>query len=215
MNKLPFVLAITGASGSIYGLRMLQYLLEIEQPVELLISAGAKQVMQDELAETLPIDFNGDIKPQLLSYLNIAKDSPLTMHKIENYGASVASGSYKTMGMAIVPCSLGTLGAVASGLTNSLIYRAAAVTLKERRPLLLLVREMPFGHIQIKQMSALSDAGAIIASASPGFYHKPKTISDLIDFVVGRVLDQFGFDHSLFKRWTGQAKQLITHESKR
>lgn len=215
MNKLPFVLAITGASGSIYGLRMLQYLLEIEQPVELLVSAGAKQVIQDEMAGLIQIDFTQDLKPQLLTYLNVAKNSPLTMHKIENYGASVASGSYKTMGMAIVPCSLGTLGAVASGLTDSLIYRAAAVTLKERRRLLLLVREMPFGHIQLKQMTALSEAGAIVSAAAPGFYHKPQSISDLVDFVVGRVLDQFDFDHSLFKRWTGQAKQLITLDQRK
>ncbi|MBX9722589.1 MAG: UbiX family flavin prenyltransferase, partial [Candidatus Obscuribacterales bacterium] len=130
------------------------------------------------------------------------------MHKIENYGASVASGSYRTCGMAIVPCSLGTLGSIAAGLTESLIHRAATVTLKERRPLLILLREMPFGQIQLKNMLTLSEAGATVCAASPGFYHKPQSVSDMVDFVVGRVLDQYGFDHSLFKRWKEEARPI-------
>ncbi|MFN8655303.1 MAG: flavin prenyltransferase UbiX [Candidatus Obscuribacterales bacterium] len=203
-KSLPFVLAITGASGSVYGLRLLQYLLEIEQPVELLISRGAQQVMKEEM----DLSFGEDLEKGLLSYLSLPTSSPLTLHRLDNYGASVASGSYKTLGMAIVPCSLGTLGSVASGLTESLIHRAAAVSLKERRTLLLLVREMPFGQIQLRHMLTLSEAGAVVACASPGFYHKPESISDMVDFVVGRVLDQFNFDHSLFKRWKGQAKPL-------
>ena len=208
-KSLPFVLAITGASGSVYGLRLLQYLLEIEQPVELLVSRGAQQVMKEEM----DLDFGGDLPGGLLKYLSLSKESPLLMHRLDNYGATVASGSYKTMGMAIVPCSLGTLGSVASGLTESLIHRAAAVSLKERRTLLLLVREMPFGQIQLRHMLTLSEAGAVVACASPGFYHKPETISDMVDFVVGRVLDQFNFDHSLFKRWKGQARPLpVKHQ---
>ena len=207
-RKLPFVLAITGASGSIYGLRLLQYLLEIEQPVELLVSRGARQVMREEMDLDFGPDLTTDLKAELIQYLSLPAQSPLSLHNLENYGASVASGSYKTMGMAIVPCSLGTLGAVASGLTESLIYRAAAVSLKEKRPLLILLREMPFGQIQLKQMLTLSEAGATVACASPGFYHKPKSINDMVDFVVGRVLDQFGFDHSLFKRWKQDAKPL-------
>jgi 4-hydroxy-3-polyprenylbenzoate decarboxylase len=203
-KKLPFVLAITGASGAVYGLRLLQYLLEIEQPVELLVSRGAKQVMKEEMS----LEFGDDLKSEFIKYLSLPSTSPLTMHRLDDYGASVASGSYRTLGMAIVPCSLGTLGSVAAGLTESLIHRAAAVTLKERRPLLLLVREMPFGQIQLKHMLALSEAGATVACASPGFYHKPQSVSDMIDFVVGRVLDQFGFDHSLFKRWKEEAKPI-------
>lgn len=203
-RKLPFVLAITGASGSVYGLRLLQYLLEIEQPVELLVSRGAKQVMREEM----DLDFGDDFLPSVIQYLSLPGDSPVTLHRLDNYGASVASGSYRTMGMAIVPCSLGTLGSLAAGLTENLIHRAAAVSLKEKRPLLILLREMPFGHIQLKHMLALSEAGATVACAAPGFYHKPKTVSDMIDFVVGRVLDQFSFDHSLFKRWKEDAKPL-------
>lgn len=203
-RKLPFVLAITGASGSVYGLRLLQYLLEIEQPVELLVSRGALQVMREEL----DLHFGDDLRAELINYLSLPADSPLTLHRLDNYGASVASGSYRTMGMAVVPCSVGTLGSIASGLTESLIHRAAAVTLKERRPLTILLREMPFGQIQLKHMLTLSEAGATVACASPGFYHKPQSVSDMIDFVVGRVLDQFGFDHSLFKRWKEEAKPL-------
>src|SRR5207237_1130137 len=142
-----------------------------------------------------------DVKAGLINYLSLDMASPLNLHELSDYGAPPASGSYRTLGMAIVPCSIGSLGALAAGLTENLIHRAAAVCLKERRKLMIVVREMPFGHIQLKNMLALSEAGAVVACASPGYYHKPQTISDQVDFVVGRVLDQFGFDHSLFKRW--------------
>lgn len=203
-NDLPFVLAMTGASGSIYGLRLFQYLMEINQPVDLLVSKGARQVMFEEMN----LSFPEDLKAGMLNYLSLAIDSPVNLHSLENYGAPVASGSYRTRGMAIVPCSLGTLGAVAAGLTENLIHRAATVTLKERRPLFLLIREMPFGQIQLKNMLTVSEAGGIVSAASPGFYHKPQSVSDMVDFVVGRVLDQFGFDHSLFKRWKEDARPL-------
>jgi flavin prenyltransferase len=204
-RKLPFVLAITGASGSVYGLRMLQYLLEIEQPVELLVSRGARQVMREEMGLVFSDE---DLKGDLLKYLSLPADAPVNLHRLDNYGASVASGSFRTIGMAVCPCSIGTLGSIASGLTENLIHRAAAVTLKEKRPLAILLREMPFGQIQLKHMLTLSEAGATVACASPGFYHKPQSVSDMIDFVVGRVLDQFGFDHSLFKRWKEEAKPI-------
>lgn len=209
VKSIPFVLAITGASGSIYGLRMLQYLLEIEQPVELLVSKAALQVMKEEM----DLSFDQDLRSGLLSYLKLTEKAPLNLHSIQNYGASVASGSYKTRGMAIMPCSLGTLGAVANGLTENLIQRAAVVTLKEKRPLCLLVRDMPLGHIQLKNMLAVSEAGAIVSVASPGFYHRPKTVADMVDFVVGRVLDQFDFDNDLFKRWRQEAN-LLTESKK-
>ena len=203
-EKLPFVLAITGASGAIYGLRLLQYLLEAGQPVDLAVSRAAVRVMLEET----DLDVGGDLQTGLIKYLSLPTESPLKLHSLSDYGASIASGSYRTRGMAVVPCSLGTLGALAAGLTENLIHRAALVTLKERRPLFVLVREMPFGHIQLKNMLALSEAGAIVACASPGFYHKPATIQDQVDFVVGKVLDQFGFDHSLFKRWKEDARPL-------
>ena len=197
VRRLPFVLAITGASGSRYGLRLLQFLLTNGQPVELLVSKAALRVMQEEE----DLIFEGDLKEGLLAYLNLPPDAPLNLHSLTDYAASVASGSFRTMGMAVVPCSLGSLAAISHGLTENLIHRAAAVTLKERRTLLILVREMPFGTIQLRNMLALSEAGGIVACASPGYYHKPKTIADQVNFVVGRVLDQFGFDNSLFQRW--------------
>ncbi|MBX9877840.1 MAG: UbiX family flavin prenyltransferase [Candidatus Obscuribacterales bacterium] len=203
-DNLPFVLAMTGASGSVYGLRLLQYLLEIEQPVEMLLSKAAIMVMREEM----DLKVGSDAKDFLIKYLSLPQNSPLTMHDLGNYGATVSSGSYRTKGMAVVPCSVGTLGALAAGLTENLIQRAAAVTLKEKRKLLILLREMPFGQIQLKNMLTLSEAGAIVSAASPGFYHKPQSISDQVDFVVGRVLDQFEFDHALFKRWKGNAKPL-------
>lgn len=207
-KRLPFVLGLTGASGVIYGLRMLQYLLSIEQPVELVVSKAALRVMKEE--HDLIIPENG-IK-DLLRYLELPENAPVTHHVLMDYGASISSGSYKTLGMAILPCSIGTLGALANGLTENLVHRAAAVCLKERRKLVVVVREMPFGHIQLKNMVALSEAGAVVSSASPGFYHRPATVCDQIDFVVGRVLDQFDFDNALFKRWkqdTAPIKQSL------
>ena len=204
-RDLPIILAITGASGAIYGLRMLQYLLSQGQPVELLVSKAALRVMKEEhdliVSDSSPRD--------LLRYLELSDDVPLTMHSLTDYGASVSSGSYRTMGMIVLPCSIGTLGALANGLTENLIHRAGAVCLKERRPLVVVVREMPFGHIQLKNMLALSEAGATVSAACPGFYHRPETVSDQIDFVVGRVLDQFNFDNSLFKRWKQEAGPLL------
>lgn len=204
-GSLPFVVAITGASGSIYGLRLVQFLLSKNQPIELMVSKAALMVMKEEN----DLVFGDSLKEELLTHLNLPSDVPLTVHSLTNYGASVASGSYKTRGMAVVPCSLGTLGALSAGLTENLIHRAAAVCLKERRPLMIVVREMPFGHIQLKNMLALSEAGAIVSAASPGFYHKPENVQDQIDFVVGRVLDQFGFDNQLFKRWKSENQVTV------
>lgn len=209
-KKLPIVLAITGASGAIYGLRMLQYLLSIEQPVELLLSKAAIRVMFEEHDLVIPENSVSD----LLRYLELPENAPVKLHPLNDYGASVSSGSYRTLGMIVLPCSIGSLGAMANGLTENLIHRAAAVCLKEKRPLMIVVREMPFGHLQLKNMLALSEAGAIVAAASPGYYHRPQTVSDQIDFVVGRVLDQFGFDNSLFKRWKEDAAPIATPEKK-
>ena len=203
-GNLPFVLAITGASGAIYGLRLLQYLMEINQPVDLLVSKAALRVMLEE-HDLVPGE---DVKGGILKFLSLPDTVPVNLHTLGDYGASVASGSYRTRGMAVVPCSLGTLGALAAGLTANLIHRAGAVTLKEKRTLLILVREMPFGHIQLKNMLALSEAGATVACASPGYYHRPQSVSDQVDFVVGRVLDQFDFDNNLFKRWKEDSRPL-------
>jgi 4-hydroxy-3-polyprenylbenzoate decarboxylase len=203
-SNLPLVVAITGASGAIYGLRLLQFLLEADQPVELVVSRAALQVMHEEN----DLHFGDDMERELLIHLKLPGDVPLRWHKLTDFAATISSGSYRTRGMVILPCSLGTLGALAHGMTENLVHRAAAVCLKERRTLMLVVREMPFGHIQLKNMLAVSEAGGIVAAASPGFYHRPQTISDQIDFVVGRVLDQFQLDNQLFKRWRQEGKPL-------
>lgn len=203
-EKLPFVLAITGASGSIYGLRTLQYFLEVDQPVDLIVSKGARPVM----AEEMDLQFGDDLLTGLLDYLGLPASASVRLHADDDLGAPVSSGSYRTRGMAVVPCSIGTIGALAAGLADNLVHRASAVALKERRPFLVLLREMPLGQIQIKNMLTLSEAGAIICTASPGFYGRPQSVSDLVDFVVGRILDQFGFDNSLFKRWKEEARPL-------
>jgi 4-hydroxy-3-polyprenylbenzoate decarboxylase len=204
MKNLPLVVAITGASGAIYGLRLLQYLAEVEQPVDLIVSRAALQVMKEENDLNLSDRFEDELK----SALSLSESAPIKVHGLNEYAASVASGSYRTVGMAIVPCSLGTLGAVANGLTENLIHRAAAVTLKERRVFMIVLREMPFGQIQLKNMLAVSEAGGIVAAASPGFYHRPQTIGEQVDFVVGRILDQFQLDHNLFKRWKEELRPL-------
>ncbi len=207
-KELPIVLAITGASGAIYGLRMLQYLVSVNQPVELVLSKAAVRVMQEE--HDLKVDEGKNVLEFIFKFLDINKNcQSVKLHDLFDYGATISSGSYKTKGMVILPCSSGTLGALAHGLSENLVHRAASVCLKERRPLIVVVREMPFGQIQLKNMLALSEAGAIVSCASPGFYHRPRTVMDQIDFVVGRVLDQLEFDNSLFKRWKEDSPQFV------
>lgn len=200
-KKNPLVVAITGASGVIYGLRLIQYLLDKEQEIELVISDAGRRVLKEEHG----FQMDDSVVECLIKQLNLSSKvvslNLLRCHALNDYGAAIASGSYPVMGMVVVPCSLGTLGAIAAGLSQNLIHRAALVSLKERRNLLLVVREMPFGHIQLKNMLALSEAGAIITAASPGFYHHPVSLQDQIDFVVGKILDVLGFDNNLFKRW--------------
>ncbi len=207
-KELPVILAMTGASGAIYGLRMLQYLVSVKQPLELVLSKAAIRVMQEE--HDLKIDQSKDALENIFHFLNIDKNcQTVKLHDLHDYGATISSGSYKTRGMVILPCSAGTLGALAHGLSENLVHRAASVCLKERRPLVVVVREMPFGQIQLRNMLALSEAGAIVSCASPGFYHRPRTVMDQIDFVVGRVLDQLDLDNSLFKRWKEDSPQFV------
>ncbi len=199
LNK-PLIVAVTGASGVVYSIRLLDFLLACGQKIELVFSNAALRVFQEEHDIILPIN---DSKEKILQALNLpeSRTDLVNIHKSNDYGASIASGSYPSMGMIVIPCTLGSLGSLACGLSQNLIHRAGLVTLKERRKLVIVLREMPYGHIQLKHMLALSEAGAVITSASPGFYHKPQTIQDQIDFVVGKVIDLFDLDNNLFKRW--------------
>ena len=217
------VLALTGASGAIYGVRLLEVLLAAGSNVHLLISPAAKRVFHEELGLTLDLDhFDLDqvLPADMSTDSRVAKLRPppsphgssifsdsgidrgsVTYHHFQDWGASVASGSFRTDGMVICPCSMGTLSSLANGLSSNLVHRAADVHLKERRKLIVVPRETPLGTIQLENMRRLSEAGAVVLPAMPGFYHGPVTIHDLIDFIVGRICDQLGLEVDLMKRW--------------
>jgi len=196
----PIVFAITGASGATYGVRLLQQLVVAERPVSLIVSSHGFRLLETETT----IKSIDDLRETVGSK---GWDTYVKTYVNEDRGAAPASGSALSAGMVICPCSMGTLSAISVGASRSLIERAADVTLKERRKLVLVPRETPLSAIHLQNMLRLARAGAVVLPAAPGFYHQPKTIDDLIDFVVARVLDQLGVSHRLGKRWDGtQAK---------
>jgi 4-hydroxy-3-polyprenylbenzoate decarboxylase len=204
------VLAITGASGSIYGLRLLEVLLRTGRPVHLLISPSGAEVVENELGRTVRLD---QFEPrELLGPMAQGLDlAGLHYHHYRNFQAGIASGSFLTGGMVVCPCSMGTVAAIAHGASQNLIHRAADVHLKERRKLVLVPRETPLGLIQLRNLTALAEAGAVILPAMPAFYTRPRTIDDMVDFVVGRVCDQLGIGHRLFERWGKDEPSSPTH----
>ncbi len=190
----PIVVAITGASGAPYAVRLLQALVERGQRVSLIVSEHGVRLLQTE-TDIASVD-------ALREYVGAARwDAVVRVYDDRDRGAAPASGSALSAGMVICPCSMGTMSAVAVGASRSLVERAADVTLKERRRLVLVPRESPYSAIHLENMLSLTRAGAIILPASPGFYHRPRTIDDLVDFVVARVLDQLGVEQSLVPRW--------------
>jgi len=194
------VLAVTGASGSAYAVRLLEALLTARRRVHLVFSAAGLQVLKHELG--LSINAGRFEVASLLPHRTSAADNELvTLHDGRDYSAGIASGSFRTGGMVICPCSMGTLSSVAHGLSTNLIQRAADVHLKERRKLVVVPRETPLGSIQLENMKRLSDAGAVILPAMPGFYHNPQSLDDLVDFVVARICDQLDVPHDLTRRW--------------
>lgn len=184
---MDLVVAITGASGSIYGIRLLEVLRRKGIQVHLIISSWGQETIKIETEYTLEDIVN-------LSYQ--AYDS-------NNLAAKIASGSFQTQGMIIAPCSMKTLAAIASGFTSNLIHRAADITLKEQRRLILLPRETPLNAIHLENMYKLARMGVVIMPPVPAFYAQPKTIDNLVDHTIGRVLDQFSIEHNLLKRWDG------------
>ena len=190
----PYIVAITGASGVVYGKRLVECLVAQEIPVYLIISEPAKQIFADELE----IKIKTDIVSSLFS--KQAKKY-ITAFDNKNLAAPISSGSCKTAGMIVVPCSMATLSAIATGNSRSLIERAADVTLKEHRRLILVPREMPLNAIHLKNMLELSRIRVDIVPPMPGFYHHPKSIEDMVDFVVGKVLDLLEIEHNLYRRW--------------
>ncbi len=188
-----YILAITGASGPVFGMRVLGELLKTCH-VHLVISQNTFPIILKETGA----DWSNDTQYSVRKHF--ATDR-LYFHDDKDMEAPVASGSFKTSGMLIVPCTMKTLSGVANGYANNLIERAADVTIKEGRPLLLSPREMPFSAIHLENMLKLARLGVRIAPPVPAFYHDPKDLDDIIDFVAGKILDNFGVEHELFKRW--------------
>ncbi len=192
---------ITGASGALYAVRTIAALLSQGCRVELVASSFGRRLLRDELGEVAAIE-------RLLEYLTArygedVKSGVLKVHSNRDVGASIASGSYACEGMVIVPCSMKTLAGVAHGLSRTLIERGADVMLKERRPLVIVPRETPMNLIQLRNMVASAEAGALVMPAMPAFYQGPLTLDDLADFMAGKILGALGFSHQLYPSWTG------------
>ena len=192
-------LAFTGASGMPYGLRLLECLLAADMRVYLLYSQAAQIVAKQELDETWPSRAR-ELEDQFAARFH-AKPGQLRVFGREEWFAPVASGSNPPDAMVVCPCSMGTLAAIAAGLSDSLIERAADVCIKESRKLVLVPRETPYSALHLENMLKLARMGVCILPPNPGFYHHPKTVEDLVDFVVARVLDQIGVAHQLMARW--------------
>lgn len=191
---MRILLAITGASGSVYGIRLLEELLRGGHTVTLLASTSGQQVCQYELG------FNPTDKGELEMYFGQPLPE-LTIRMVDDLFAPEASGSAAADAMLIAPCSMGTAARIATGISGNLIERAADVMIKEKRPLILLPRETPLSTIHLQNLLELSKLGVRIVPAMPGFYHQPQTMAELVDFVVGKLLDQLGQEHSLYQRW--------------
>lgn len=191
-QRLPTVLAITGASGAPYAVRLLEVLAQARVPVWLIVSGHGLRLLQEEC---------GIGSVDALVAAAAVEGSAVTVYTDADRGAKPASGSQRTAGMVICPCSMGTLSAVAHGSSRSLIERAADVTLKEGRKLLLIPRETPLSLVHLRNLTAAKEAGATIIPASPGFYHRPTTVQELVDFVVQRILDQLELGIEIASRW--------------
>lgn len=199
MKQRTITLAITGASGAQYGLRLLQCLLAANCKIYLLLSSAAEVVIRTETDLDLPETL--DAQQAMLSSLFGADEDQLQLLAKDDWFAPVASGSSSPSSMVICPASGGTLSAIAHGASNNLIERAADVALKERRQLILVPRETPYSQIHLENMLKLTQMGAVILPASPGFYMQPQSINELVDFIVARILDLLGIEQDLMPRW--------------
>lgn len=195
----PIAVALTGASGAQYGLRLLQCLVEAGRDVQVMLSGPAQLVVNMETALRLS-GSTAQVEAALRDFTGAA-DGQLVVYGKEQWTAPVASGSNPPAAMAVCPCTTATLAAVATGASRSLLERAADVAIKERRPLVLVVRETPLSPIHLQHMLTLSRIGVTILPANPAFYHRPARIDELVDFVVARVLDHLGVEHALLQRW--------------
>ena len=190
----PWVLAITGASGGPYAVRLLEVLARQHVPLMLIVSSHGWRLLETETGVSSEAE---------LRKATGGDWSSITVYDNGDRGARPASGSAPTAGMVVCPCSMGTLSAITHGTSRSLVERAADVTLKERRPLILVPRETPFSLVHLRNMTAVTEAGATVIPAAPGFYHRPKQVGDLVDFIVQRVLDHMGIEADVAPRWEG------------
>ena len=198
MATSDLVVAMTGASGSPYAVRLVEVLLRAGRTVHLTISPAAVEVFEREIGRVLRLD---TFDPRELLGDAAVDLTRLRYHHYRNFQAGIASGSFLTGGMVVCPCSMGTLAAIAHGVSENLIHRAADVHLKERRKLVLVPRETPLGLIPLRNMVAVVEAGAVVLPAMPAFYTRPQSLADMVDFVVGRVCDQLGVENALLERW--------------
>jgi flavin prenyltransferase len=199
VSALPIVMAVTGASGAPYAVRLLEVLARAAQPVWLIVSSHGWRLLQTESGIA---DIHG-----LREHVGAdAWDASVTVFDDNDRGATPASGSAKVRAMVIVPCSMGTIASIAAGTSRSLVERAADVSLKERRPLLVVPRETPLSRIHLENMLRLTDAGAVVMPAAPGFYHQPERVEQLVDFVVQRMLDHLRVDVEIAPRWGDQGE---------
>jgi 4-hydroxy-3-polyprenylbenzoate decarboxylase len=192
--ELPVVMAITGASGASYAVRLLEQLLAADREIWLIVSSHGLRLLRTELDIDSVDALRERVGPSSWKRL-------VTLHDDADRGAAPASGSALTAGMVICPCSMGTLSAISVGASRSLVERAADVALKERRRLVLVTRETPLSAIHLQNMLRVTRAGGVVMPAAPGFYHRPASVADLVDFIVARALDQLGVEHQLVKRW--------------
>ena len=193
-SQAPVVLAFTGASGAPYGVRLLEVLARNKVPTELIISSHGWRLLETE---------SGILDDAGLKARTGGDWSSIIVYPDDDRGAKPASGSHRTVGMVICPCSMGTVAAIAAGTSRSLIERAADVQLKERRKLILVPRETPLSLVHLRNLVAVTEAGAVVIPAAPGFYNQPTSIDQLVDFIVQRILDQLDLDISITARWQG------------
>lgn len=198
---LPIVVAITGASGAPYAVRVLEQLVRVQRRTWLIVSSHGLRLLQTEM-DIASVD-------ALRTHVGAAAwDACVTVYDDSDRGAAPASGSTRSAGMVICPCSMGTISALAQGSSRSLVERAGDVALKERRKLIVVPRETPVSEIHLENMLRLTRAGAIVMPASPAFYHRPATIDDMVNFVAARVLDHLDVEHTLVRRWGGEPDAL-------
>jgi flavin prenyltransferase len=201
----PLIIGVSGASGLIYAVRTIKYLLAADYAIELVASKSTYMVWQAEQDIRMPSE---PLQQEMFwrQQAQVESGGKLNCHPWGDVGANIASGSFRTLGMMIIPCSMSTVGKLAGGLSGDLLERAADVQLKEGRKLVLVPRETPFSLIHLRNLTSLAEAGVRIVPAIPAWYHNPQTIEDLVDFVVARALDQFEIDCIPLKRWEGRGK---------